>query len=142
MISVNYQKAIKATPDQIFTKLIDHPNLDQFFNAKFAVIKEQDDGEPLGGKGCIRKISIFGVSFLEEIIAANEKEIRYRVLNDFPVKNHLGVISFQTQKHNTTVSYCITCQSPWYLPRFILRKVLAKDIRNCLDNLGAMYDPR
>lgn len=142
MISVNYQKAIKATPDQIFTKLIDHPNLDQFFNAKFAVIKEQDGGEPLGGKGCIRQVSIFGVSFLEEIITANKKEIRYRVLNDFPVKNHEGVISFQAQNHATTVNYSIKCQSPWYLPRFILRKVLASDIRNCLDKLGALYDPR
>lgn len=142
MISVNYQKTIKATPDQIFTKLIDHPNLDQLFNAKFEVVKEQNLNEPKGGKGCIRQVSILGVSFLEEIVTANNHEIRYRVLHNFPVKNHLGVISFQAKNHATTVNYTIECQSPWYLPRFLLRKLLSNDIRNCLNKLGAMYDPR
>jgi uncharacterized protein YndB with AHSA1/START domain len=142
MISVSYQKTIEATPEQLFTTLIDHANLHQFFNAKFDVVKEQNSNEPKGGKGCVRQVSILGVSFLEEIIAATPDEIRYRVINDFPVKHHLGVISFQAQQRATTVNYTIECQSPWYLPSFVLRKLLSNDIRKCLTKLGAMYDFR
>ena len=83
MISVSYQKTIGATPEQLFTTLTDHHNLHQFFNAKFDVVKEQNSNEPKGGKGCVRQVSILGVSFLEEIIAATPQEIRYRVINDF-----------------------------------------------------------
>ncbi|WP_040642173.1 SRPBCC family protein [Pseudoalteromonas spongiae] len=141
MISVQYQKTIQASPDQIFTKLIDHENLNQFFNASFKVVKPQDNNEPIGGKGCVRQISLLGITFLEEIIHASEREIRYRVLNDFPVKDHLGVFTLQPHGKHTIVTYTIQCNSPWYLPGVLLRRILANDIRNCLDKLGAFYDP-
>jgi uncharacterized membrane protein len=141
MISVHSKKTVDACLEQVFTKFTDHENLDQLFNAKFKVIRLADCDQPLGGKGCIRQVSIAGVSFQEQIIRADHNAIHYKVLNDFPVKQHLGKISFVAKGQQTEVSYSIECLAPWFLPRFILQKILAKDIQNCLTKLGEKYDP-
>ncbi|BFT31266.1 SRPBCC family protein [Alteromonas sp. D210916BOD_24] len=122
--------------------MLDHENLDKLFNASFKVVKSEEPAELKGGVGCVREVKIMGLRFFEEIIRADASEIRYRVLNDFPVKAHLGVIRFLPEEQWTQVHYHIRCKAPWYLPSGLLRHVLMKDIKNCLDKLGAYCDPR
>ncbi len=141
MVSVHYTKKIKNSPDALMRVMLDHENLDRFFNAAFRVVKEQLPTEVKGGVGCIREVKIFGLRFYEKVIKADSQEIRYRVLNDFPVKAHLGVITFTPGDSHTQVDYHIQCIAPWYLPGGLLRHLLMKDVKNCLDKLGAYCDP-
>lgn len=142
MLVVESQKQIACSADTLLNALLDHSNLDRFFNAKFKVLKPADKGEISGGKGCIRQVSILGISFEEQIVQAEQAGICYRVLNDFPVRQHRGEIHFHKIGEHTQVSYRIQCQSPWYIPKFILKSIIQKDIQQCLNRLGDMYAPR
>ncbi|WP_249297152.1 SRPBCC family protein [Pseudoalteromonas phenolica] len=142
MLVVEYQKRITCSTDTLLNTLLDHSNLDRFFNAKFKVLKPANKDEITGGKGCIRQVSILGVCFEEQIIQADQTGICYQVLNDFPVRQHRGEIHFQKTGEHTQISYRIQCQSPWYIPKFVLKAILQKDIQQCLNRLGDMYDPR
>ena len=114
MADVYYQKNIAATPKELCDTLLDHQNLSDFFNASFKVLKAENDNEISGGKGCVREVTILSVRFKEEIIHADTNGIEYRVVDDFPVKAHRGVIAFTQQENSTNVSYRITCRAPWY----------------------------
>lgn len=142
MVDVYYQKNIAATPKELRDTLLDHQNLSDFFNASFKVLKAENDNEISGGKGCVREVTILGVRFKEEIIHADTNGIEYRVVDDFPVKAHRGVIAFTQQENSTNVSYRITCRAPWYIPNWLLTRLLQNDIEQCLDKLGARFDPR
>jgi len=142
MVDVYYQKNIAATPKELRDTLLDHQNLSDFFNASFKVLKAENDNEISGGKGCVREVSILSVRFKEEIIHADTNGIEYRVVDDFPVKAHRGVIAFTQQENSTNVSYRITCRAPWYIPSWLLSRLLQNDIEQCLDTLGARFDPR
>lgn len=142
MLVVEYQKQIACSADTLLNALLDHSNLDRFFNAQFKVLKPANKDEMTGGKGCIRQVSILGVSFEEQITQADHTGICYQVLNDFPVRQHRGEIRFHKTDEHTQVSYRIQCQSPWYIPKFVLKAILQKDIEQCLNRLGDMYAPR
>ena len=142
MVNVCYQKNIAATPKELCDTLLDHQNLSDFFNASFKVLKAENDNEISGGKGCVREVTILSVRFKEEIIHADTNGIEYRVVDDFPVKAHRGVIAFTQQENSTNVSYRITCRAPWYIPSWLLSRLLQNDIEQCLDKLGARFDPR
>ena len=141
MVNVYYQKNITATPQVLHDALLDHQNLSDFFNASFKVLRAENHGEVSGGKGCVREVTILGVRFKEEIIQADANGIEYRVVDDFPVKAHWGVIRFSAQGCQTKVSYRITCRAPWYMPNWLLTRLLQNDIEQCLDKLGARFDP-
>lgn len=111
MVDVYYQKNIAATPKELCDTLLDHQNLSDFFNASFKVLKAENDNEISGGKGCVREVTILSVRFKEEIIHADTNGIEYRVVDDFPVKAHRGVIAFTQQENSTNVSYRITCRA-------------------------------
>ena len=142
MVNVYYQKNIAATPKELRDTLLDHQNLSDFFNASFKVLKAENDNEISGGKGCVREVTILGVRFKEEIVRADANGIEYRVVDDFPVKAHRGAIAFTSQENVTKVSYRITCRAPWYIPSWLLSRLLQNDIEQCLDKLGARFDPR
>jgi hypothetical protein len=142
MLVVEYQRQISCSADTLLNTLLDHRNLERFFNAKFKVLKPANKGEVTGGKGCIRQVSILGISFEEQITQADHTGIYYRVLNDFPVHQHRGEIRFHKTDEHTQVAYRIQCQSPWYIPKFVLKAILQKDIQQCLNRLGDMYAPR
>lgn len=139
MLEIEAKKQIKATPSQLLETLLDHDNLHLFFNAKIKTVQPQQDGEIKGGRGCIRQVSIFCIKFREQITQASATGIRYRVLNDFPVKSHLGHIRFDKQGLYTEVAYTISCQPPWYLPTFLLNALLKNDINQCLKKLEVFY---
>mgnify|MGYP000253332752 CR=1 FL=1 len=142
MVDVYYQKNIATTPKELCDTLLDHQNLSDFFNASFKVLKAENDNEISGGKGCVREVTILSVRFKEEIIHADTNGIEYRVVDDFPVKAHRGVIAFTQQENSTNVSYRITCRAPWYIPNWLLTRLLQNDIEQCLDKLGVRFDPR
>lgn len=142
MISIEYERVIKARKDQIFTKLLDHANLDTLFNAQFNVLTPALPTEPSGGKGCVREVTILGISFLEQITHATSEVIEYQVLNDFPVSDHLGKFTLNENTDGTKVTYHICCKAPWYLPNLILKHIIKSDILRCLNRLEAFYDPR
>lgn len=138
-LTVKQEKYIPTSVENVLSEFLDHDNLSQFFNAKFRVVKLADEKERDGGKGSIREVSISGVTFQEEIVNANAKEIEYRVLGSFPVREHRGTISFESHQNSTFVSYKIRCKTNWYLPRFILEPLLNKDLKKCLAILESKY---
>ena len=142
MVDVHYQKVINATPQALRDTLLDHQNLSDFFNASFKVLRAANNSEVSGGVGCVREVNILGVSFKEEIVKADTDGIEYRVVDDFPVKDHRGVIRFSVQGSLTKVSYRISCCAPWYIPNWLLTRLLQHDIEQCLNKLGARFDPR
>lgn len=142
MVNVHYQKNINAKPQVLRDTLLNHQSLSDFFNATFKVLKVENDGEVSGGVGCVREVNILGVRFKEEIVHADTNGIEYRVVDDFPVKAHRGVIAFTRQENATNVSYRITCRAPWYMPSWLLTRLLQNDIEQCLNKLGARFDPR
>ena len=93
------------------------------------------------GKGCVRAVTILGVCFKEKIVHADDQYIEYTVVGDFPVKQHTGVITFTAHENHTQVSYRITCRAPWYLPAWLLERLLQNDVEQCLNKLGARFDP-
>lgn len=141
MVNVYYQKNIATTPRALRDTLLDHQNLSDFFNASFKVIQPEDDNEVGGGKGCVRAVTILGVCFKEQIVHADDQYIEYSVVGDFPVKQHTGVITFTAHENHTQVSYRITCRAPWYLPAWLLERLLQNDVEQCLNKLGARFDP-
>ena len=142
MVNVHYQRIINATPQVLRDTLLDHQSLSDFFNASFKVLRVENDGEVSGGVGSVREVNILGVRFKEEIVKADTDGIEYRVVDDFPVKDHRGVIRFFAQDSLTKVSYRIRCCTPWYIPNWLLTRLLQNDVEQCLNKLGARFDPR
>ena len=108
MVNVYYQKNIAATPKELRDTLLDHQNLSDFFNASFKVLKAENDNEISGGKGCVREVTILGVRFKEEIVRADTNGIEYRVVDDFPVKAHRGVIAFTQIPAELNIEWLMT----------------------------------
>ena len=142
MVNVHYQRVINATPQVLRDTLLNHQSLSDFFNATFKVLKVENDAEVSGGVGCVREVCILGVRFKEEIVKADTDGIEYCVVDDFPVKDHRGVIRFFAQGSLTQVSYRISCCAPWYIPNWLLTRLLQNDVEQCLNKLGARFDPR
>ena len=47
MIQITLKQKIAATPLQVRDALLDHAQLERFFNAKFVLLKKQNEGEIL-----------------------------------------------------------------------------------------------
>ena len=139
MLKLKREGCIQTSVERVLADFLDHENLDQFFNAKFRIVKDASQDTLRGGAGCIREVSILGVTFHEEIISADERGIVYRVLGNFPVSKHRGHISFRADQNKTFVSYEIQCKANWYLPSFILTPLLTRDLKNCLQLLKQKY---
>jgi len=143
MISINLKHTIAATPSQIREVLLEHEQLNRFFNANFQLINKQDDGELLGGKGAIRQVSMLGVKFNEQIISADDQHISYRIMGNKPVADHRGDIYFYAGNNfltpMTEVNYKISCNPPWWLPSFVLGFFIKKDIAQALGKLASNF---
>jgi hypothetical protein len=144
MISIAVKQNINATSSQIKERLLEHEQLNRFFNAEFVLLKNQNEGEIKGGKGTIRQISMMGIKFDEIIISADNNHISYRIIGNKPVADHRGEINFAQNnditRTVTEVNYNISCKSPWWLPSFILSYFIKKDITQALKTLGISFD--
>ena len=143
MVDINLNQKVAAPAIQIRDVLLQHEQLDRFFNATFKLVKKQDEGEIKGGKGTIRQVTMSGVTFNEEIIDADDNQICYRIMGNKPVADHSGEIRFVENNKNavlqTDISYEIKCKAPWWLPNFILSYFIKKDISRALQKLASSF---
>ena len=143
MISINLKQKIAATPAQVRDVLLEHDQLNRFFDADFKLISKQNEREIAGGKGAIRQVSMLGVKFKEQIISADNQHISYKIMGNTPVAEHRGDIYFYEGNNTVTpmteVNYKISCKSPWWLSSFVLGFFIKKDIAQALKKLALSF---
>jgi len=143
MISITVKQSLAATPSQVRDILLEHEQLNRFFNAEFLLIKTQNKGEIKGGKGTIRQVSMIGVTFEELIISADNNHISYQIIGNKPVADHRGDIHFcknnNTAAPMTEITYKISGKTPWWLPSLVLGFFIKKDITQALNKLAISF---
>ena len=145
MISIDLTQKVAATPSQISEVLLEHEQLNRFFNADFQLINNQNEGEITGGKGAVRQVSMLGVKFKERIISADNQHISYQIMGNKPVAEHRGDIYFyedNAETPMTEVNYKISCKAPWWLSSFVLGFFIKKDIAQALNKLANNFKAR
>ncbi len=141
MVKVSVQHQVQASRQQVLAELLDHVNLSRFFDAKFSLVRAQQNGAVAGGIGSQRQIKMLGTRFVEEILAADENGVSYKIIGDWPVKNHRGDIVLSETEHGTTVvDYQIVCLAPWFIPSALLQYLLTKDVAKAMQRLAALYN--
>ena len=142
MITINVEQQVLSPIEQVNKALLDHQQLDRFFNAKFKLIKTQNDGELVGGKGAIRQVTIGKIAFKEQIISASHEHICYRIIGKGPVANHQGDIRLTPlgdDNTTTQLDYIIKFDGPKWLPNFILKFFIERDIKQAMKNLAEHF---
>jgi hypothetical protein len=145
MVEIKIKRAVAATPEQIRSVLLAHADLGRFFNAHFTLLAPQEPDEISGGKGTIREIKMQGTTFKEQIIAADNSHISYRIIGSKPVAQHRGDIYLNTINEEpslTEVNYHISCIAPFWLPDFILAFFIKKDISQALKKIARYFQER
>jgi hypothetical protein len=161
MITIKVTQKILAPVEQVCQVLLDHQQLDRFFNAQIALVKNQNDGELIGGKGAVRRISIGKIVFEEEVVSASFEHICYRIIGSWPVSDHQGDIRLipkeEPQKtpkevtqvaaqtssldnsNSTQLDYVIKFNGPKWLPDFLLKFFVGRDIVNAMKKLAEHF---
>jgi len=142
MIKIKLDKTIGCPRDQLVAIMLQHQQLNRFFNAKFFQTRDAHPSEPLGGRGAIRQITMRGQCFFEEIIQATDSKISYRIIGQGPVSNHQGDIVFSDKGDATHIDYTISCNAPWWQPDFLVGALIKRDIANGLTKLARYCDER
>lgn len=136
MIVIDLHQSMKADPGKVQGLLLDHVNLSRFFGAKFLLKQAQDQGEIAGGKGAIRQVKIGPVQFLEQIIKADGQHICYEIIAPGPVTQHQGNIYLTPDGEHSQVNYVIRFKGPTWLPDFIIKTAIARDIKRALAKIA------
>lgn len=140
MINIHVQQKVDASPQQLLNELLDHVNLSRFFNMNFALVRQQNAGEVIGGTGAMRQVTMLGSRFVEEILFADETGIHYRIVGERPLKRHSGEISFtELAPLKTLIDYRISGVGPWFLPDALLQWIIARDIKRAMTKLAEIY---
>lgn len=142
MIFITTSHTLVASPQQVKAALLDHAALGRFFNAKFLLVKPQNNDEEPGGVGAIRQVSMAGVTFKEQIVAVNKHHICYQIIGNKPVAKHKGDIYFfavNSTPVRCQVSYSIRCKAPWWLPNSVLEFFIKRDVVNALKKLNNYF---
>ena len=142
MITINVTQQVLAPVAQVNQALLEHSKLDRFFNAKIKRVKSESDGELVGGKGAVRQISIGKIVFEEQIISASTEHICYRIIGNWPVSDHQGDIRLTPladDNTNTQLDYVISFNSPKWLPDFLLKFFVERDIVNAMKKLALHF---
>jgi hypothetical protein len=146
MILISVKQNIAARPSQVRDTLLEHEHLCRFFNARFLLIKAQNESEISGGTGSIRQVSMLGGKFQEQIISADDKQISYQIIGNKPVSQHRGDIYFHTNNSPesstapmTEITYNISCKGPWWVLDYILGYLIKKDITQALKKLASHF---
>jgi hypothetical protein len=145
MITLEVTQKVLAPAEQISQVLLDHLQLDRFFNAKFTLTKIQNKGELMGGKGAVRQITIGKIVFEEEIISATHDHICYRIFGNWPLSDHQGDIqltSLDVDNQTTQLDYVIRFNGPKWLPSFLLKFFVASDINKAMKKLAKHFADR
>lgn len=91
-VEVNFD--FKASQETVFDHLAEHENLAPVFGAKITRIKD-GTGER-NGTGSVRMVKVGPLPAAEETITVFEPHslIEYKITNDSPIKNHVGIMKF------------------------------------------------
>ena len=142
MITIEVSQLVHASAVQVCETLLNHQQLDRFFNAKITQVKAQYEGELPGGKGAVRQIEIGKIVFKEQIINASHEHICYRIIGKGPVSNHQGDIQLTpvgNEKNATQLDYMIKFCAPKWLPSFILKFIVGRDINKAMQKLAEHF---
>ena len=154
MITINVTQQVLAPVALVNQTLLEHSKLDRFFNAKIKQVKNENDGELVGGKGAVRQISIGKIVFEERIISASIEHICYRIVGNWPVSDHQGdirltsyvlpqvkpqVTSPGVDIETTQLDYVIRFNGPNWLPDFLLKFFVERDIVNAMKKLALHF---
>ena len=96
--------------EKIFKWIGDHNNLGEIF-FPFKVTRIKDGQGDVNGVGSVRKLSAFPLIPVEETVTAFQPNqlIEYRVTSKLaPIKDHLGVMLFESYNGGTRLRYTIT----------------------------------
>ena len=142
MVTIQVKKILQAPINLVSQTLLEHQQLDRFFKAKFTLVKNENKGELLGGKGAIRQISIGKITFSEKIINASNEHICYQIIGDKPVSNHQGDIQLTPvgiESMCTNIDYVIRFTCPPWLPSFLVKFFVERDINNAIKKLAQHF---
>jgi hypothetical protein len=146
MITIEVKQHVPAPLEQVSQILLAHTQLERFFNAKIKLLKSENDGELIGGEGAIRQISIGKIVFNEEIISASNEHICYRIIGKSPVSEHQGdirltsgVLALDEDKGSTNIDYLIQFKGPKWLPDFLLKFFVGRDIENAMKKVAQYF---
>lgn len=127
MIKIRTSAFIPMSSEKLKSLLLDHANLHRFFNASFSLVRESETAI-VGGVGAIREVDIGISKFKEEVIEVTDTKIAYKVIGKALVKNHLGEITFEDSESGCNLQYCIECQSASFVPEFVLKPLLQREV--------------
>jgi uncharacterized protein YndB with AHSA1/START domain len=98
---------VAGSPDAVFTYFTD--NFFDLWPGKAEVLSPGDDPSEPKGLGMVRRMKPPGSPPLEERIITHDRPtlIEYVVINDAPIRNHLGRIEFTPTGTGTSVRYTI-----------------------------------
>jgi len=135
-MNIHLQQKVTMPSQKLLILLTDHARLSRFFNATFNVLNVSTNSLLAGGEGCLREVTTRGSTFIEEIVKADHQGIEYRIVGDKPLKNHQGIIRFIADESYMTIDYRISGQVVGWLPSFIVKYVIEKDIQKALSRIA------
>jgi hypothetical protein len=105
---VHLTAEVGGSADAVFTYLTDR--FDELWPGKTKVLEPGDDPSEPNGLGMVRVVKPPGSAALEERIITHERPrlIEYTVINDAPIRNHLGRIELAPTTRGTRVDYTIS----------------------------------
>ena len=135
MLNIKFSKTINSSPAVVRELLLYHANFGLFFNANYELVNAQNSYALPGGVGAIRRLTMRGSTFLEQIIVAGDQHIAYKITGKGPVTNHRGDIYLTNNGLATNLDYTIKCSAPWWQPDWLVALVIKHDIGKGLDNI-------
>lgn len=142
MITIRLTQQIKSGVNDVFNTLLEHEQLSRFFSGTFRVVHPSKDTSNSNGVGAVREICMRGETFCEEITAAKDGCIEYRILGNKPIKNHRGMIDIKPNQLGCLVNYVIECEAQWWQPSFIVKRIITHDISVGLTKLTEYFNGR
>lgn len=139
MIDIDIKQMINAERQEVLKQLLDHEGLSRFFSAKFQLVCTANQGEIKGGKGALRQVDTMGVSFIEEVVKADNNGMEYRIVGSWPIQQHYGRIHLSLELDKTLLHYRIEGKGPWFIPDSLLQFFIGNDVRRAMNKLAELY---
>jgi hypothetical protein len=104
---VHLTAEVAGSADAVFTYLTDH--FFELWPGKGKVLEAGDDPQEPMGLGMVRLVKPPGSAALEERIIIHDRPrlIEYTVINDAPIRNHLGRLELTPTTQGTRLVYTI-----------------------------------
>ncbi|PTQ86743.1 SRPBCC family protein [Agitococcus lubricus] len=124
--------------EKVFAWIGNHNNLGEIF-FPFTVTRIKDGQGDVNGVGSVRKLSAFPLIPVEETVTAftPNQLIEYTVTSKLaPIKEHLGVMQFESYNGGTRLRYTITFKGVVPLLGPVLKVGLGQGIKRGLSKLA------